>query len=356
MGDAPVSCAFSGITLQHEPAVFLPLLKTERAENMIGSRLGSNLSTALFSPLTLPFAGGLDRYGIFENIEKDENTALIEKAFDLSIENFAKACFFGELIKTGKTNITGAGCFIHPEIYDRFSRPVIGGKYGGSVWMGGHVGSIHLETIGCVLDHDLGEGERYRYVYCHPAIAGIEFRSDKKFSKVIVSETGKELHVWGLNKIHVALKKAGFSPFPSKNVEEARTTQELPKILRFELEESFKRQRSRLQENYKNSRHDKEPSTEDILDFVLTDSRYLLSPLTLDSDTENLMDEYLRAFFQDKLLDQTARLQQLIKSFSSANRVLMPTLAGSQHPEDEMTLVITDYINRVAKNRARDME
>lgn len=356
MGDSSVSCALSGLTLHGELAVFIPLFRGTRHEKLVGARLigyGAQ-PCVLFSPMTLPYKGQLDDYGRFESIDKDENTTLIETALNLSIEDFTQACIDGEKLRRNDEDILGAGCFIHPEVYQRFSKPVTGGKYAGSLWSGTFAGKPHLEAIGCVFVRDVGEHERYRYIYRHPAIPEISFHSDNAFTHVFDDVTGEQLSGFGLNDIQQSLRRGGYRLFPKEDVQKARKTPELPEIYKLKLAEVYEEQKQythRFAQRHNLQEKEAENSEPGILSFLRSSLRM---DFLFDGVDDDLGDKYTEVFLQGRLLDRLAELQYLISAFSLANRIIMPTITGTQHPEHDTTSVITGFVDKLAKRRVLD--
>jgi hypothetical protein len=274
--------------------------------------------------MTLPFKGALDDYGSIEHFEEDENTRLIEGSMGMSIKDLTYACIWGEEIPINNEKHFGAGCFIHADIYERFSRPVTGGKYAASMWSATFAASHNLEAIGCKLSHEV-EG-RYKYVYKHPSIKGISFHSDGNFTHVIDDSNGKELYGYGLKDMQKALRKSGFSLFP---LEDVRRTKHLS-----ELQASYKSEAQRItQSGY--------PFLCGLESFRLLGNRM----------SENLLEAYIDSFAAGKLLDRIEQLTYLLDSFNGANRMLIPTITDSQYPEHSITSVITGSIDKIAKKR-----
>jgi hypothetical protein len=328
MRDSSVSCALSGLTLHSEPVWFVPLVKTKSAEPIKGSRLFgySSDACALFSPLNLPYKGRLNEYGYIEEFEEDgENIRLIEEHMGMSIRQFTDSCIWGEEITVNEETHLGVGCFIHPEVYDRFSKPVTGGKYAPTLWAAAYVGTRHLEAIGCQF-HREAEG-RYRYVYKHPSVEGVSFHSDGKFSYMIDDASGEQLWGHGLNDMQVSLRKAGFNIFPQEDVRKTKSISE-------------------LQTFYKSEAHK-------IAKCEFFSHLSLGGFQVLDSMDINLLKKYIEVFAQDRLLDRMEQLHYLLKAFCKANRLLLPTIAGSQLPEHQATSVITGCIDKIAKNRLK---
>lgn len=85
MGSWSVSCGISNITITSgKKCVLLPLKENNGSE------------TRNWQPATLPIFGEYNDYGGIEEIEKDDNTALIEKHFGVSIDDFAVFLVDGE--------------------------------------------------------------------------------------------------------------------------------------------------------------------------------------------------------------------------------------------------------------------
>lgn len=79
MGSWSVYCGISKIVITSgQKCVLLPLKKNLNGESYLS-----------YLPATLPIFGEYDDYGGIENIEKDDNTKLIEEHFGVSIEDFS---------------------------------------------------------------------------------------------------------------------------------------------------------------------------------------------------------------------------------------------------------------------------
>lgn len=353
MGDSSVSCALSGITLHGEPVVFIPLTRNSRHLAIEGSRLVTMgiQPCALCSPLTLPYRGELNDCGGFYkgDIEEDLNTALIESAFQMSIHDFTDKCVQGEaLIVKGKP-VVGIGCFIHEEIYDRFSKPVAGGQHAASVWKARFAGTNHLEAIGCQKVDDLGAGERYRHVYHHPAINGVSFRSDGEFTEVFSdSFPSQAWHgCYGLRDIHLTLLEHGYPGFPKEDISRTKSLSNMRSVYQRELEQIVTRTA------YQISQFSPNKKLEDV--DVLRTVRFHLTYLSfLDDVNPVLLTEYVRNMMEGRLLDRAEELYYLLEAFTLANRLLMPTITGSQYPQNEITSLIAGFIDKIAKQRVKE--
>ena len=327
MGVNSVSCSLSGLTLYDEPAWFVPLVKAKISEPLKGARLTGYNSQAcvLFAPLALPYKGQLNEYGYIETFDEDENISLIKESTGMPIKDFTKACIWGDELLVNREQCFAAGCFIHPDIYDRFSKPVTGGKYAASLWMGTFAGIRHLEAIGCKFSHEV-EG-RYKYVYKHPSIPGISFCSDGRFSEVVDDATGRELYANALNKIHRDLGRSGFPVFPKEDVKRARSISELQTFYQSEACQILE---------------------SEMFPFIVSPGEFRF----LDNGmSEDLFRRYIEVFAQGRLLDRIEQLTYLLDSFTCANRILMPTITGSQQPEHQETSIITGCIDKIAKER-----
>jgi hypothetical protein len=366
MGDSSVSCAFSGLTLHNEPVAFLPLIKSRYSERLTGAKLIAHGSQAcaIFSPMTLPIFGKTDCYGRMQEIEEDANTRAIEAWVGMPIAKFIEYCIEGTELPNVQQQfepIIPAGCFISKEIYDRFSQPIIGGKCKGSLWRSTFAGSPHLEAVGCVLDRDINEEVwsacprltipapgslvRYNFIYHHPSIPGVEFRSDGDSVKAF-DKNGEELKGsgYGLDDLHKTLIQLGFSGFPKEDIEKAKKSSEIQALLAADLLEYQRSAKMHLSTEHK----------ELIVQQSISGCVYLRSLL----ENHALFGDYLsimnsgdgdRQFF----LKRMEEVFYLLWSFSCANRLLMPTICGTQYPENDITQLIASFIADVAGQRNR---
>lgn len=130
MGSWSVYCGISNISITAgDKCVLLPLKKNRSGEYLP------------YLPLTLPIFGEYDDYGGVENIEKDENTKLIEEHFGVTIEEFAefftRGCIrddeagFPKQLKEVEELKNTKFMFINREVYDFMSTYIHDG-YGGA--------------------------------------------------------------------------------------------------------------------------------------------------------------------------------------------------------------------------------
>jgi hypothetical protein len=74
----------------------------------------------------------------------------------------------------------------------------------------------------------------------------------------------------------------------------------------------------------------------------------------LEGFDPTLLEQYvLQGFDRGLMLDRLEQLTYLLWSFSYANRMLIPTITGTQYPEHSITAVITGFIDTIAKHRIR---
>ncbi len=107
MGHWSVYCGISKIAItQHNKVVFLPIKKNKAYHIYMP-----------YIPATLPVFGEWDGYGRLENIEKNDNTLLIENYFQCSIEKFVEHFLENEHI-TNEVIKDWTYMYIHRDVYD----------------------------------------------------------------------------------------------------------------------------------------------------------------------------------------------------------------------------------------------
>lgn len=114
MGSFSVACGISKIPIgSDDPVVYIPLELSERIkfEKVLnGGRHYLVYPYSLYQPLTLPIIGYYDGCGNIESIEINDNIRLIERYFNIPIENFLD-------INEQPRKIHSV-MFIHKRIYD----------------------------------------------------------------------------------------------------------------------------------------------------------------------------------------------------------------------------------------------
>lgn len=349
MGDSSVACALSRLTLHSEPAVFIPLVEAHYAEEITGARVfgsgSGSQACALFTPLTLPYRGELGCYGTFESIEHDQNTEAISVAFSrpgepLTIEQFTEKCILGDPIWVGEEKVVGRGCFIHAKVYDRFSKPILGGKFAGSLWGEQFASRTHLEAVGCLPV----PGESLT-TYKHPDIPGVTFYCEGRFVKALRDDNRLEIYGYGLDDLHHGLLREGFPGFPRDAIRKAKSIPSLPAIFRQEAQQIVQT----LQLEAELERLTQLPP--EPLFGVLFDKIYLRAFRGIE---DSLFAHYIFQMAQGKFLDRFEQLFYLLWAFTDANSILMPSICGRQYPEHVNTSIITGFIDAIAKARLRD--
>jgi len=94
MGSFNVACSVSNLSLGcGAPVAFFPLVPHQYLHGMnnkdphcVGTQSMLTYSNCYFNPLSLPIFGVYNDYGTLEDIEKDSNTAALERFFNLPIE------------------------------------------------------------------------------------------------------------------------------------------------------------------------------------------------------------------------------------------------------------------------------
>lgn len=357
MGVCSQSCALSGITLCDEPVVFIPLIRNQDNRAIKGSRIygeGYCRSAALFSPAALPIYGHLGEYATFDSIQADSNTAIIEKFFGGTIEEFTETCIMGQELAIAHhsteepKHLPMAGAFIHPEVYERFSRPVIGGKIAASAWKSTFSGKGELEALGCVYSGKT-EDSRYTMRYTHPEIPDVEFWCDGRFTNTYIKSSQEKLQqAYGPDDIHAELLKAGMKSFPIADIKRAIQVSSL----QLEYLNEFEEIKADVRQEYLSicgkelDENDGKFSWAPRIRLRLRELKFLR-----DGMDYRLLEAYLEEFLKGNLLDQVEKLQYLLWSFQLANRVIMPTIVATQHPEHRETFAITNFINEIARKR-----
>ena len=145
MGSSTTTCLITGVDLQNEPAVFIPLVPNAHSHprdypTVKGVGMGSNEGAmGLYSPLTLPIFGSVGDTGEFD-IEEDEHTRWLEtrlksKTQDLvdatlsgkthpQIDKIARRVFRHEnspYMRKSRWHGMLRGCMILKEAWDKFS-------------------------------------------------------------------------------------------------------------------------------------------------------------------------------------------------------------------------------------------
>lgn len=362
MGDSSVSCALSGFTLQGEDAIFIPLVEASYSPAIVGSRLGWK-STTLYAPYTLPYRIRLDDYSRAEFVYKDKNTDLIERHLSKwgeerwTIEEFTKACIFGENIaedKSDEKQVLGRGCFIHPEVYAAFSKPIKGGKDADSLWDEWPVGKINLKVIGCKFVEDLGEDERYRYLYKHPDIPNVSFYFDGSFTNFSADNGKRFLLGHRLSKMHTALVKAGFAGFPKPDIKKAKSISSTQTLFILETErlvEDYRRFYRVL--NLRKGIPPESPEEEMISAFEVARNklRYLHF---LENVDNTLLTYYLKAIHQGEFLKEAADLKHVLEAFNAGNKLLIPSICAEQYPDHSASVLFNKKMLELAKQRLKD--
>lgn len=128
MGSFNVTCGISGISMESNKAVLIPLIRsrpTSTSDLYEGASISGcaeeNRCCSLFRPFAAPLFGKLDTYGRLEEIEQDVNTKALEKFYKLPIEDFAEVIAHGQHTdaKINKVDISSwSGMYVHREIYD----------------------------------------------------------------------------------------------------------------------------------------------------------------------------------------------------------------------------------------------
>lgn len=336
MGNSSVACSFSGIQMIGEPIVFLPLIPSPYPEKIIGSRMfsGSIDACSLMSPLTLPVYGFVDDYGRVRDVRKDLNAEILEEVFG-PLDHFLDACVMGDDIKTNDL-IRGSGCYFHPAIFDRIAKPL----FGGSVWSAQFAGAKELELIGCQL---IGKGfGRYENVYKIPFQPRIEFCTDGMFTQLYID--GEQIDDgYGLDDFQKSMIRAKLPGFDQDFIRKVKNTSELSIKLAEEL--------SSIQ-----SQIDLHRKMSDTIGNLIDESDFFdcfgSDYFTVLKGYKILFKHYLDRWAKHELLDEFEKLFNLLHNFCRANRLLMPSICGSQYPEHSETLAIADFIKRIAHSRA----
>lgn len=363
MGSFSVSCAFSGITLYDEPVVLIPLThhtyKTPKCFKGTQVYGGDGLATTLFEPLTLPLFGQLGEYGRLDSVTKNRNTSLISEVYGIKIQKFADICCSGGSFKVKEDEyddkrsleIEAFGCFVHPEIYKRFVKGVTDIKYGNTVWRS-DIREHHLKSLGCQYLETISIKDQVVKVYAHEEVPHVQFHSYGWFTRLWVD--GKVLREYGastLAKMHMALLKDGYPGFPSSLIQKAKSMDYLVEGIKNDLEKS-KAELKRREDIYRKLRG-LEPEVPTW--FNLYDAACVGDYIRSYRDSfKTLFPLYFNEWEEGRLLQEAADLKRLIQSFTSANRLMMPTMTGPQQPEHIETSIISDTIRKVALERLKD--
>lgn len=126
MGSFNVTCGISGISMEKNKAVLVPLIQSRHPGDLyngatISSWVEGNRCCALFRPFAPPLFGTLDTYGRLEEIEEDVSTRALEKFYKIPIQDFAEVIACGEHTdaKINKVDVSSwGGMYVHRQIYD----------------------------------------------------------------------------------------------------------------------------------------------------------------------------------------------------------------------------------------------
>jgi hypothetical protein len=200
MGHFSVSCALSGLSIQHGPCYYVPLIPDEHNKGRIGGEhliCSNDGAKALFKPAFLPIKGEYDTYGRLENPEKNANTELIEKMLGVDIETFLDdPCKYTvqreEFVSSRDTedgkcrwemrDVQLAGCFIHEFAYKAAYEHVMSDE--SSFYKCFPVGDYLLKAMGLDEPTKDPKEQRYNLIY---KVAGVDthvIQSDGTFSHI----------------------------------------------------------------------------------------------------------------------------------------------------------------------------
>lgn len=120
MGCFNVSCGVSGVSMETDAMVLLPLIPVRFQEPLTSAHLVSNIPCCvLFQPFTLPLFGIHDTYGRLASIERDWNVEAIEGYFHLEIVDFmAHFVTFHDEEKQDVLPVNACGMYVHRSIWD----------------------------------------------------------------------------------------------------------------------------------------------------------------------------------------------------------------------------------------------
>lgn len=93
MGSFFSSCSLSSMTLSHQETSVQLLVRTPlNSENLEPKNMivSNNLSQSFYSPFAFPIKGKYSDYGYIEDIQKDHNTDILEKYFNMTIEDIIR--------------------------------------------------------------------------------------------------------------------------------------------------------------------------------------------------------------------------------------------------------------------------
>lgn len=343
MGESSVSCTVSGLSMHNEEVVFIPLSYLDSNLNKIkrGIVFGDSFqSTAVFAPHVLPIKCKIDNYTRLLEVEKNTNTKIVEDYYGTSIEEFLELCLNGKQYDEFEYKFNLTGCFVHPEVYKYFSRPINQGKYAGSLWTGQNVGIPHLEGIGCKLVEEITEKGEKVYIYRHPKVNLVEWHTDGFYCKM----KNRKLDLWcfTLKQMHrqLAIAGIGFPGFPPEDRDRVKNTLEIPQLLKYQF-------------SRKTVKPIGDPDPQYQLKKLWDDHR-VFKAYTSWGITEELFTKYREIFLKDQLLAEVSNLYYFLINCSSANRLLMPTITGYQYPEHNISRDISRFIASLAQKRLED--
>jgi len=131
MGSFSVACSISKITISEgDKCIIVPLIPNPRRIcadtgcHRINPKSMLSSPMEYFMPLCLPIKGKYNDYGSIKNIEKNENTKVIEKFFGISIEDFVDTITIESVDVQHASNLKileSLSCmFVHGDVYDYY--------------------------------------------------------------------------------------------------------------------------------------------------------------------------------------------------------------------------------------------
>lgn len=203
MGCFNVACAISKISIGcYEPVVYIPLEMSKMYNTNLDN--GEHLLIYpwhFYRPLTLPIIGKYNDYGDVEDVEKNDNTKIIEEHFNMKIEDFVDG--------DKQPKAVNAGMFIHKEIYELFTSRTFPIGYNDDVR---NVLSDQYDKM----KYNIGIMEKKYDNFVKAYRSNLEKTDEEEYERIIEElkesrQYGNPFHyvVWTLNYI-ASTDKAGF--------------------------------------------------------------------------------------------------------------------------------------------------
>lgn len=199
MGSFNTVCALSHVSMDGDPAVFVPLVRGHFAK---GTPINLNGDTAIvsnegpyafFVALCPPLFGRMTDYGRLEDVEDTPTARAVARAFGKSPQAFLDACGESQTASgfvyhpsEGYVPIEErvGGCFVHRRVWDEMSSRLTDewGRDGRSLWLSS--ATLYPRVLTMMGFEQKGEDlrrDRYRTRWVHPLFPRLTLWSDKRW-------------------------------------------------------------------------------------------------------------------------------------------------------------------------------